>query len=70
MGSYVCKIVCQFVGWGYVCYWVSLLVGWGLSLVLGLSVCWWLRDNIISFKSRDGVNVEFFIIYLNKSHGF
>ena len=46
VGSYVCKFVCQFVGWGgYVWYWVCLFVGW------------WLCDNIISFNSRDGVNV-------------
>ena len=38
---------------------VSLLIG-GLCLVLGLSVGWWLCDNIISFNSRDGVSVGLF----------
>ena len=47
VGSYVCKFVCQFVGWG-------------LCLLLGLSVGWWLCDNIISFNSRDGVSVGLF----------
>ena len=49
VGSYVCKFVCQFVGWGgYVWYWVCLFVGW------------WLCDNVISFNSRDGVSVGLF----------
>ena len=62
VGSYVCKFVCHFVGWG-------------LCLLLGLSVCWlggyvwhwvclcvgwWLCDNIISFNSGDGVSVGHF----------
>ena len=47
VGSYVCKFVFQFVGWG-------------LCLLLGLSVGWWLCDNIISFNSMDGVNVGLF----------
>ena len=71
VGSYVCKFVCQFVGWGvifgigFVC-----LLAQELCLVLGLSVCW-LCDNIISFNSRDGVSVGlFFITDLNQSHGF
>ena len=38
---------------------VSYLVG-GLCLVLSLSVCWWLCDNIISFNSRDGVSIGLF----------
>ena len=38
---------------------VCLLVG-GLCLVLGLSVGWWLCDNIISFNSRDDVSVVLF----------
>ena len=72
VGSYVCKFVCQFVGWGlclllglsvcwlgsYVWYWVCLFVGW------------WLCDNIISFNSRGGVSVGLFITDLKQSHGF
>ena len=42
---------------------VSLLVG-GLCLVLGLSVCWWLCDNIISFNSGDGVSVRVFLLQI------
>ena len=64
MGSYVCKVVCQFVGWGFGCYWVCLLVTLGLGLVFGLWVCvllgWCLCDQIISFNSRDGVSVGLF----------
>ena len=61
VGSYVCKFVCQFVGWG-LCLLLGLSVCWcgGLCLVLGLSVCLWLCDNIISFNSRDGVSVGLF----------
>ena len=36
VGSYVCKLVFQSVGWGYVWFWVCLFVGW------------WLCDSIIS----------------------
>ena len=49
VGGYVCYWLCQFVGLGgYVWYWVCLFVGW------------WLCDNIISFKSRDGVSVFYY----------
>ena len=59
MGIYVCKFVCQFVGWG-------------LYLLLGLSVCWlglmfatgFVCDNIISFNSRDGVSVGLFLLQI------
>ena len=66
VGSYVCKFVCQFIGWG-LCLLLGLSVCWlGVNncLVLGLSVClfvgWWLCNNIISFNSRDGVSVGLF----------
>ena len=49
--SYVCKLVCQ-------------SVGWGLCLVLGLSVGWWLCDSIISFNSIDGVSVGLFLLQI------
>ena len=47
VGSYVCKFVCQFVGWR-------------LCLLLGLSVGLWPCHNITFFTSRDGVSVGLF----------
>ena len=57
VGSYVCKLVCQ-------------SVGWGLCLVCGLSVCWWLCDSIISLTLGMVSVLDFFIIDLNQSNGF
>ena len=56
-GSYVCKLVCQ-------------SVGWGLCLVLGLSVGWLLCDSIISLTLGKVSVLDFFIRDLNQSHGF
>ena len=58
----LCLQICLSVRWLRVMFaigFVYLLVG-GLCLVLGLSVGWWLCDNIISFNSRDDVSVGLF----------
>ena len=72
MGGYVCKIVCQFFGFGSVCYWVCLFLGWWLCLVFGLRVCWLVVRFGIGFvcllvggylfHAWGGVGVFFFVL--------
>ena len=58
VGSYVCKLVYQSVGWGLCLVWVCLFVGW------------WLCDSIISLTLGMVLVLDFFITDLNQFHGF